>query len=167
VSVILDDLSTLSPKRLEKHLEALAQDALTCTSVSVLDGNPEDGLTVSLRIDSRRRADVLDLARVVEDDGIVSASCSWSALSTSRRHHEWRLLLRVGFERPVVCSFTVLFAVTDHTADTLRTGLPLLLAAHRLVFDFGSHVEPGQPVVWIAAPSARDCILEVLVETRP
>ncbi len=166
MSVILDDLTTLSPKRLEKHLEMLARDALPCSSVTVFDGNPEDGLTVSLRVDSRQRADVLDLARVVEDDGIVSASCSWSALSPSRRHPEWRLLLRVGFERPVACSFTVLFAVISHPADALLTSLPLLLAAHRVVFDFDGRVEPGLPVVWIAAPLARDCVLDVLAETH-
>lgn len=166
MSVILDDLTTLSLKRLAKHLEVLARDALMCSAVTVFDGNPEDGLTVSLRVDSYRRADVLDLARVVEDDDIVSASCSWSALSPSRRHTEWRLLLRVGFERPVACSFTVLFAVTHHIADPLRTNLPLLLAAHRLVFDFDGRVEPGRPVVWIAAPSDRDCLLDVLGETR-
>jgi hypothetical protein len=166
VSVILDNLTTLSPKRLEKHLEALARESLSCSSVTVFDGNPDDGLTVSLRVNSHQRADVLDLARVVEDDGIVSASCSWSALSPNRRHPEWRLLLRVGFERPVVCSFTVLFVVTNHTADTLRSSLPLLLAAHRLVFDFDGRIEPSLPVVWIAAPSARDCLLDVLAETR-
>jgi hypothetical protein len=32
------------------------------------DGNPPDGLTVALGVDSQRRGDVLDLARVVEDD---------------------------------------------------------------------------------------------------
>lgn len=166
MSTILDDLTTLSPKRLEKHLEAIARDALRCTSVTVFDGNPEDGLTVSLRVDSRRRADVLDLARVVEDDGVVSASCSWSALSPSRRHREWRLLLRVAFERPVACSFAVLFEITDHAADALRTSLPLLLATRRLVFDFDGRVEPGVPVIWIAAPSARDCLLDVVTDTR-
>ena len=166
MSVILDDLTTLSPKRLEKHLEALAREALPCSSVNVFDGSSEDGLTVSLRVNSRQRADVIDLARVVEDDGIVSASCSWSALSPSRRHPEWRLLLRVGFERPVACSFTVLFAVISHPADPLLTSLPLLLAAHRFVFDFDGRVEPGVPVVWIAAPAVRECLLDVLAETR-
>ena len=166
MSVILDDLTTLSPKRLEKHLEALARDALTCSSVTVFGGNPEDGLTVALRVESRRRDDVLDLARVVEDDGIVTASCSWSSLAPSGRHPEWRLFLRVGFERPVVCSFTVLLALTNHAADALRVSLPLLAAAHRLVFDFDGRLEPSHPVVWIEAPSAPDCVLDVLAETR-
>ena len=43
VSAILEDLTTLSPKRLEKRLEALARDALPCRSVTVFDGNPERG----------------------------------------------------------------------------------------------------------------------------
>jgi hypothetical protein len=166
VSIILDDLTTLSPKRLGKHLEKLAQDALPCSSVIVFDGSPEDGLTVSLGIDSRRRGDVLDLARVVEDDRAVSASCSWSSLSPSRRHPEWRLLLRVGFERPVECSFTVLLPVTGGIADPLRADLPLLLAARRFVFDFDGRFEPGVPLVWVAAPSVRDCVFDVVYETR-
>jgi hypothetical protein len=62
VSAILEDLTMLSPKRLEKRLEALARDALPCRSVTVFGGNPELGLTVALHVDSRRRSDVLDLA---------------------------------------------------------------------------------------------------------
>ena len=93
VSAILEDLTTLPPKRLEKRLEALARDALPCRSATVFDGNPEDGLTVALHVDSRGRGDVLDLARVVEDDAAVQASCGWSLLAPSRRHPRWRLLL--------------------------------------------------------------------------
>ena len=74
VNAILEDLTTLPPKRLEKRLEELARDALPCHSATVFDGNPEDGLTVALHVDSRRRRDVLDLARVVEDDAAVHAS---------------------------------------------------------------------------------------------
>ena len=98
---VLEDLSTLTPKRLEKQLEKLARDALPCRSVTVFDGNPDDGLTVTLHVDSHRRGDILDLARVVDDDSTVDASCGWSHLPATRRHPSWRLLLRVGFERPV------------------------------------------------------------------
>src|SRR5581483_11275294 len=45
VSGILEDLTTLSPKRLEKRLESLSREALPCRAVSVFDGNPEEGLT--------------------------------------------------------------------------------------------------------------------------
>ena len=74
MNAILEDLTTLPPKRLEKRLEELARDALPCHSATVFDGNPDDGLTVALHVDSRRRRDVLDLARVVEDDAAVYAS---------------------------------------------------------------------------------------------
>ena len=167
VSIILDDLTTLSPKRLEKHLEALARDALACSSVTILDGNPEDGLTVSLRVDSRRRADVLDLARVVEDDGIVSASCSWSALAPSRRHPEWRLLLRVGFERPG--RVFVHGPICGHQPHRRRRFEPASRFSLRLIGSSSTSTagsSPSLPVVWIAAPSARDCVLDVLAETR-
>jgi hypothetical protein len=166
VSAILEDLTTLSPKRLEKRLEALARDALPCRSVTVFDGNREQGLTVALHVDSLRRGDVLDLARVVEDDAAVSASCGWSLLAPSRRNARWRLLLRVSFERPVLCDFTVAFDISDHPNDPLRTELPLLLAADRFVFDLDGRLDPERPLVWIAAPAARECVLDVLSQSR-
>lgn len=165
MNIILEDLTTLPPKRLEKRLEELARDALPCHSATVFDGNPEDGLTVALHVDSRRRGDVLDLARVVEDDATVQASCGWSLLTPSRRHPYWRLLLRVSFERPVKCAFTAGFDVREHPNDPLRATLPLLLAANRFVFDFDGRLDPALPLVWIAAPAARECVLEVLSES--
>ena len=162
MNVILEDLTTLPPKRLEKRLEEFARDALPCHSATVFDGNPADGLTVALHVDSRRRGDVLDLARVVEDDAAVQASCGWSLLAPSRKHAYWRLLLRVSFERPVNCDFTVGFGVREHSSDPLRATLPLLLAANRFVFDFDGRLDPELPLVWIAAPVVRECVLIVL-----
>jgi hypothetical protein len=166
VSVILEDLTTLPPKRLEKRLEELAREALPCHSVTVFDGNPADGLTVALHVDSRRRGDVLDLARVVEDDAAVQASCGWSLLSPSRQHPYWRLLLRLSFERPVSCDFTISFDIREHPNDPLRARLPLLLAADRFVFNFDGRLDPNLPLVWIAVPDARECVLEVLTHPR-
>jgi hypothetical protein len=165
VSVILEDLTTLSPKRLEKRLEALARDALPCRSVTVFEGSPEQGLTVALHVDSCRRGDVLDLARVVEDDAAVSASCGWSLLSPSRRQSRWRLLLRVSFERPATCEFTVALDIGEHAKDSLRGSLPLLFAASRFAFDFDRRLDPQRPLVWIAAPAARECVFDVLTHT--
>jgi hypothetical protein len=166
VNVVLEDLTTLPPKRLEKRLEELAREALPCNAATVFDGNPEEGLTVALHVDSRRRGDVLDLARVVEDDAAVQASCGWSLLSPSRRHPCWRLLLRMSFERPVKCVFTVDFEVTEHPNDLLRGSLPLLLAANRFVFDFDGRLDPERPVVWMSAPVARECVFDLLAATR-
>ena len=162
MSAILEDLTTLSPKRLEKRWEQLAEAALPCQGVRVFGGDPEHGLTVSLSVDAHSRGDVLDLARVVEDDAAVSASCGWSVLSPARRHPYWRLLLRVSFERPVVCEFTVAFDIRPHARDPLRARLPLLLAADRFVFDFTDCSPTGRPLVWLAAPAARDCVMDVL-----
>ena len=103
VSAILEDLTMLSSKRLEKRLETLARDALPCRSVTVFEDGPELQVTVALHVDSRRRGDVLDLARVVEDDAAVSASCGWSLLAPSRRQSCWRLLFRVSFELSASC----------------------------------------------------------------
>jgi len=99
---------------------------------------------------------------VVEDDAAVQASCGWSLLAPSRKHAYWRLLLRMSFERPVNCDFTVGFDIRDHPSDPMRGSLPLLLAANRFVFDFDGRFDPELPLVWIAAPVARECLLEVL-----
>ena len=159
---MLEDLSTLPPKRLEKQLEKLAHEALPCQTVSVFDGNADEGLTVALHVNSRRRGTILDLARVVEDDPSVDASCGWSLLPPTRQRAAWRLLLRVSFERPVQCTFTVGFDIRAHESDPLRASLPLLLAANRLVFAFDGALDPERPLVWIAAPVARDPLLDLL-----
>lgn len=164
MNAMLEDLTTLPPKRLEKRLEALARDALSCRGITVFDGNPDDGLTVALHVDSRSRGDVLDLARVVEDDPVVQASCGWSLLASSRRHPRSQLLLRVSFERPAACTFAVGFDVSDHPNDPLRVSLPRLLAADRFVFDLDGRLEPDRPLLWIAAPAVRDCVLDVLAQ---
>jgi hypothetical protein len=166
VSVILEDLTTLPPKRLAKRLEEIARDAIPCRSVTVFDGTPDDGLTVALHVDGHERRDVLDLARVVEEDAAVSASCGWSLLAPARRHPFWRLLLRVSFERPVKCTFTVGFDIRMEPGDPLRVSLPLLLAANRFVFDFDGRFDPDRPLVWIGAPAVRECVLDVLSQTR-
>jgi hypothetical protein len=162
VTVVLDDLRTLPPKRLEMRLERLARDSVPCHRVSVFDGNADDGITVALHLDSLRRGDLLDLSRVVEDDPRVHGSADWSLLSPSRRQHEWQLLLRVSFERPVQCELTVRFDVQDHASHPLATALPLLLAANRFVLTFDQQLDGGRPLVWIAAPAARDPVLEIL-----
>ncbi|MBA3429642.1 MAG: hypothetical protein H0U07_13885, partial [Actinobacteria bacterium] len=101
MKAILEDLTQLPAKRLERRLEQFAREALPCAAVTVFDGNPADGLTVGLRVESRGRRDVLDLARVldIEPDGFVVSA--WALLTPSRQHPPWRLLLRVEFERPV------------------------------------------------------------------
>jgi hypothetical protein len=166
VSSILEDLTTLPPKRLEKRLRQLASGSLQCRGISVFSGDPGTGLTVALTVDAHDRRDVLDLARVVEDDAAVSASCGWSFLAASRRHAYGRLLLRVSFERPVDCDFTVSFEVGTHPSDPVRTKLPLLLAADRFVFDLGGGVRHDHPLVWLAAPLARDSVLDALSATH-
>jgi hypothetical protein len=162
VKTMLDDLSTLPPKRLEKRLEKLGDEALPCHAATVFDGNPDDGITAALHVDSRRRGVVLDLARVVEDDPRVHGSADWSLLPPTRRRGHWRLLLRVSFERPVQCLFTVSFDVRAHPSDPLRPTLPLLLAANRLVFTFDGRLDAEQPLVWITAPAAREPVLDLL-----
>jgi hypothetical protein len=157
--------ATLRPKHFERRLEALAREALPCHAATVFDGNPEDGLTVALHLDSGGRGDVLDLARVVEDDAAVQATCGWSLLAPSRRHPRWRLLLRVSFERPVTCTFTAVFHISEHPSDVLRGTLPLVLAADRFVFNFDGQTDPELPLVWIAAPTVRDCVFHVCLRT--
>jgi len=162
VSTILEDLTQLSPKRLERRLEELAREALPCTSAIVFDGSPSEGLTVGLRVESQGRRDVLDLARVleIEPDGYVFSA--WALLTPSGSHPYWRLLLRVHFDRPVRCSFVVRLDIRDHPSDPLRARLPMILAADRFVLSFDGPPENDQPLVWVSAPAARDCLLQVL-----
>ena len=87
---MLEDLSILPPKRLEKELETLSHEALACDAVTVFDGDPDAGLTVAIHVDSRGRGDILDLARVVEDDPSVQASCGWSLLPPNRQRPKHR-----------------------------------------------------------------------------
>jgi hypothetical protein len=162
VKAVLDDLTTLPAKRREKRLETLAEEALPCRAVTVFDGNPDDGIAVALRVGSRRRGDVLDLARVVEDDARVHGTCDWSLIPPAGRRNYSRLLLRVGFERPVHCDYTVSLDVRNQASDPLRAALPLLLAASRLVFIVDGQVDRERPLVWIDAPIAREPILELL-----
>lgn len=162
MNVMLEDLSMLPSTRLEKGLERIACDALVCDAVTVFDGNADEGLAVTLHIESDGRGEVLDLARVVEDDSGVEASCAWSLLPPSRKRHDWRLLLRVGFERPVHCEFTVAFAIDDDVTDSPHDTLPLLAAADRLVFVFDGSLDPDKPLVWLAAPAAHEPVLELL-----
>jgi hypothetical protein len=164
VNAILEDLTHLSPKRLERRLEQLASEALPCESVTVFDGSPSEGLTVGLRVESLGRRDVLDLARVleIEPDGHVFSA--WALLTPNRNHPYHLLLLRVHFERPVRCAFVVRLDVRDHLSDPLRAALPLLLAADRFALAFDAPPSEDQPLVWISAPVARDCILRALSE---
>lgn len=159
---MVEDLTKLSPKRLERRLEEFAREGLPCVAATVFDGSPQDGLTVGLRVESQGRRDVLDLARVLEIEPNGYVFSAWALLSLSREHPYWRLLMRVHFERPVSCSFVVRFDVRDHPSDPLRAALPLLLAADRFALTFDGEPEPNRPVLWVAAPAARDCVLEIL-----
>lgn len=160
---MIEDLTKLPPKRLARRLDELARDALPCLSATVFEGSPQEGLTVGLRVESEGRRDVLDLARVLEIEPKGYVVSAWSLLHPNREHPYWRLLMRVQFERPVSCSFVLRLDVRDHPSDPLRTALPLILAADRFALSFDRDPERDQPLLWVAAPAARECVLEMLV----
>lgn len=162
---MLEDLTTLAPKRLERRLEQLAHDALPCVSAMVFGGNPQEGLTVGLWVESQGRRDVLDLARVLETEPGGHVATGWSLLSPKRTDPSWRLLLRVHFERPVKCSFVVQFTIRGDANDPMRAVLPILLAASGFALGFDGPPDAERPIAWIPAPAARDCVLEVLGAT--
>jgi hypothetical protein len=165
VNSIVEDLTRLSPKRLERRLEELAREALPCVSAVALEANPEDGLTVGLWVESQGRRDVRDLARVLESEPGGHVATGWSLLSPSRRYRYWRLLLRVHFERPVLCSFVVRFDVHDHRSDEMRSALPLLLASAGFALGFDHLPEAERPLTWVPAPAARECLYDALTST--
>jgi hypothetical protein len=159
---VVEQLTALKPRRLGRRLEELAGDALLCVSAIVSHGDWDPDLTVALWVESRGRRDVLDLARVLESEPGGYVETGWSLLSPSRQHPHWRLLLRVNFERPVLCDFVVRFDVTDHPSDKMRDAMPLLLAADGFALAFDGLPEADKPVTWVPAPAARECVFEVL-----
>ena len=159
---MVEDLTKLKPKRLGRRLEELARDALPCVSAVASHADPEHGLTVALWIESRGRRDVRDLARVLQSEPGGHLSTGWSLLTPSRKHPNWRLLLHVDVDRPVLCSFVVRFDVADHPDDRLRVALPLILAASGFALAFDGFPQPNEQVAWVPAPAAREGVVEVL-----
>ena len=120
VKIMLEDLTKLPPKRLETPAR----------------GARARGAPVRLGDRLRRQS-----ARTASPSGSGSSRRAGATCSTSRacsrragrprrdrlvaplaepRHPHWRLLLRVSFERPVLCDFVVRFDITDHPSDQLR-----------------------------------------------
>ena len=159
---ILEDHSSLSPKKLGRRLEALATAALPCLGVFAYEASPRDGLTTALWVDSRGRQDVRDLARVVETEPHGCATVAWSRLAPSRRNRTTLLLLRVAFERPVECAFDVRIDVGAHREDLARRWLRLLLAADRFALAFDERPEATGGLVWVPAPAVQEPVADVL-----
>lgn len=162
---VLEDLTKLAPKPLERRLEQLAREALPCVSTNVFDGNPQYGLTVGLWVESQGRRDVLDLARVLETEPGGHVATGWSLLTPRRGHPSARLLLRVDFERPVKCSFVARFEIGDDAHDPMRAALPLLLAASGFALGFDGFPGSERPVAWVPAPASAECVFNALRRT--
>lgn len=159
---MLEDLTALSPKRLERRLEEIWQESLPCVSVVPWEASPDQGLTVCLWVESQGRRDVTDLGRVVESEPGGLATLAWSSLSPNRRHPFWRLLLHVDVERPVRCSFNVGFAVGNDEADAIRLALPLLMAAQSISFSFDGLPSSPQPLPRLSAPLIMAPLMDAL-----
>lgn len=159
---ILEDLTTLSPRRLEKRLGQLSKDALPCIGVWVADGGRKHGLTVALHVDARGRRDVVDLARVLEEEPAGLVASAWALLPPANRRAASRLLLRIDFERPVRCAFVVRFDIGSHPDDPLRAALPLLLAASWFLLVTEDSADAEKPEVWFAAPPVRECLVGLI-----
>lgn len=159
---MLEDLTALSPKRLERRLEEIWQESLPCVSVVPWEASPEQGLTVCLWVESKGRRDVTDLGRVVESEPGGLATLAWSSLSRNRRYPFWRLLLHVAVERPVRCSFNVGFAVGNDVADPIRSTLPLLMAAHLISFAFDGLPGSWEPLPRLSVPLVKAPLMDAL-----
>ena len=160
---MLEDLTALPPKRLERRLEELWSDSLPCRQVLPWEASPEQGLTACLYVDSLGRRDVTDLGRVVESEPGGWATLAWSSLSPNRRLPYWRLLLHVDVERPVRCSFSVGFAVGNDDRDVLRSSLPLVIAASFFTFAFDTPPSTWQPLPLLTAPLIKTSVTEAFV----
>ena len=158
----LEDISSLPPKKLVRRLEELADAALPCLGVNVFDGNPHDGLTVGLWVDSGGRRDIHDLVRVVETEPGGWAIVAWATITPAARRRYWTLLLRVDFERPVGCAFDVRFVVPPEADAPMRRALPLLAAADRFAVGLSALPDGASPTLLVAAPASGDAVLSVL-----
>lgn len=101
----------------------------------------------------------------------ASHSCSVSdggSITPSREAQSRLAFRRLRIVQPVTrvksraTNTTSLDDVREHRSDPLRATLPLLLAADRFVFDFDGRLDLDRPLVWIAAPEARECVLAAL-----
>ena len=160
--LIAEDLTKLSPKRLERRLEELWLEALPCVQIVAWSASPERGLTAGLWVESQGRRDVLDLGRVVETEPGGKATVAWSLLTPSRNNAMWRLLLHINMERPVVCSFSIGFEVGRDPTDELRSHVPVLLAASTLALAFDGFPTAERPLPEVRAPATRDPLVELL-----
>lgn len=158
MTVILEDLSTLPPRKLARRLEELAAEALPCLEVTAHDASPEVGLTTGLWVDDRGRRDLHDLVRVVETEPGGYATVAWAGLSPSVQTPYWRLLLRVRFESPVHCAFDIQVATRTEDSDWLA----LMLAASR----FAVVVDDGAAAVVVPAPKNSDLLWHVAAAIR-
>lgn len=159
---ILEDLTPLSARRLEKRLGQLSKDALPCIGAWVADGDRTHGLTVALHVDARGRRDVVDLARVLEEEPAGLVASAWALLPPTNRRAPSRLLLRVDFERPVRCAFVIRLDIGSHPSDPLRGALPLLLAASWFLLATEDSANAEKPEVWFAAPPVRECVVDLI-----
>ena len=164
VARILEDLSTLSPKKLQRRLEELAEDALPCLGIYAYAASPEDGLTTVLWVDSRRRRDVLDLARVVETEPGGFATVAWSRVSLRSRSST--LLLRASFDRPVRCAFDVRIDVPLDTLGRRRSDVLLLAAASSIALSIDTSPLCDKLTVCVSAPASNESLLELLALLR-
>lgn len=167
MTLIAEDLTKLSPKRLERRLEELWLEALPCIQIVAWSASPERGLTAGLWIESRGRRDVLDLGRVVETEPGGKATVAWSLLTPNRNHPAWRLLLHVDMECPVLCAFSVGFEVGAQPTDELRTHLPVLLAASTFALAFDGFPTSGRPLPEVRAPATGNPVVELLTSSSP
>ena len=106
---------------------------------------------------------MLDLARVLEIEPDGSRRLGVGALGAKPRSTRTGACSS-GSSSSVrcSCSFAVRLDVRDHPSDPLRATLPLILAADRFALAFDGAPDQDRPLVWVAAPAARECVFEVL-----
>jgi hypothetical protein len=137
-----------------ESLAVLANDSLPCQDIAPRSAGPREGLITMLSIDSRDRADVLDLDRAFFMEGGGAADVSWLSLPPAAPGESFRLLLRVAVKVPVTCDFVVGIPIDQGTRERLRIQLPYLLAADGLAMGFDVPVTVDSAIT-VAAPTDR------------
>jgi hypothetical protein len=102
----------LDPERRRRLLQHVSATSLPVRFAGVLDSRHGVGDVPMVVVDSGRRPDVADLARVFRTEGIpAEARSRW--LFVMDEHGRGSALLLVGVSRPVRCRFRLLFNMVD------------------------------------------------------
>ncbi len=144
----LDDLDALAPSEQRARAMQLVDQALPCTAIeqAMIVGT---SIVVGIRVDSRERADVTNLAVLGLVFGDSRVETGWLAFAPPTPNQVALLLLRISICQPTPCDFTISFRFQQGAAAPVLdpSGLALLVRAQRLSLRFDDSDTLDQTVI--------------------